>query len=168
MMPQSAAYDLYLTTGCATPPDLGAFERDAPALGEPALRARLLRRLPGPGFLGLDLGEARARALLGQLAAAGARGEALPAAYRRPLLTVETAWPLAERDLVPRAAEAFPGYSFEPVRYWREGARWFVFGMIAPALVERGHVPGGVLAYVDKVDGHLWRPDELERLAPGR
>jgi len=29
-------------------------------------------------------------------------------------------------------------------------------------------VPGGVLAYVDKLDGHIWQPDELQRLFDAR
>jgi hypothetical protein len=168
MAPTSALYDLYLTAGCAGEPPLADLRGTMPRLGDTAVRVRLLQRSPGPGFLGLDLPADAARVLLGRLMRAEAHGELVPAAYRRPRIDILAGQSTAERALIAQAGREFPGYTFRPVRYWREGPRWWVFGMIADALVDQGHVPGGVLAYVDKLDGHIWQPDELQLLLDTR
>lgn len=168
MAPTASLYDLYLTAGCAGEPSLADLLGTIPRLADAAVRARLLQRSPGPGFLRLDLPEDAARVLLGRLMRAEARGELVPAAYRRPHINTQAGQSIAERTLTAQASREFPGYTFRPVRYWREGPRWWVFGMIADALVDQGHVPGGVLAYVDKLDGHIWQPDELQRLFDAR
>lgn len=167
MNPSPDASDLYLTRGCATPPQLGELAAQVPALADPALRARLIQSAAAPGFLGLNLPDPLARALLARLAQSGAAGQVVPAAYRLPRVSQQAAQAIAARDLPPRAAAAFPGYSFNPVRYWREGPRWWIFGIISDALVDQGYVPGGIIAYVDKLDGHIWQQDELAQLAAG-
>lgn len=164
MIPTASLYDLYLTAGCAVEPPLADLLGTIPGLADAAVRARLLQHTPGPGFLRLDLSAGAARALLDRLMRAEARGEMVPAAYRHPRFDIPAGQSIAERALTAQAGREFPGYTFRPVRYWREGPRWWVFGMIADALVDQGHVPGGVLAYVDKLDGHIWQPDELQRL----
>lgn len=165
---QAAQYDIYLALGCETPPDLGGLEGLVSALSDAAMRARLLKRSPGPGFLGLALDEQTARALFARLRAAGAHGEVLNAAYRQPRVTRDAARAIAERDLPTRAASAFPGYPFNAVTLRREEPRWYIFSMISPRLVSEFHVPGGVLAYVDKLDGHVWSRDEMLALATPR
>ena len=165
MLPTPNPNDLYLTRGCAAPPAVGDLVGQVPALAEAAMQARLTQRPQAPGFLGLDLPTALAQALLTRALAAGAMGQIVPAAYRQPRITQQAALVIAERDAPTRATTAFPGYSFNPVRYWREGPRWWIFGMISDALVDQGHVPGGVIVYVDKVDGHIWQPDELAQLS---
>lgn len=168
MTPQSAQFDVYLTQGCATPPSVSDVVSAIPALNDPLIRSRLLRRSPGPGFLGVQATADDARQLLARLKAAEARGEVVPAAYRQPPISTQAAQSIAERALAAEAASLFPGYTFRPTRYWREGPRWWVFGMISDQLVDQGHVPGGVLAYVDKVDGHIWQPGEMQQLAVGQ
>lgn len=164
----STRYDVYLTFGCETPPDLSGLDGQIAALNDAALRARLLRRSPGPGFLGLGADQATARALLARLRAAGAHGEVIDAAYRQPRLTRDAARAIAERALPPHAAASFPGYPFNPVTLRREEPRWYLFSMISPRLVSEFHVPGGVLAYIDKLDGHVWNNDEIRALATTR
>lgn len=165
---QATHYDVYLAIGCENPPDLSGLEGQIAALADTAMRASLLKRSPGPGFLGLAVEELAARGLFARLQAAGAHGEVLDAAYRQPRVTRDAARAIAERDLPPRAAAAFPGYPFNDVTLRREEPRWYLFSMISPRLVSEFHVPGGVLAYVDKLDGHVWSRDELLALAAPR
>lgn len=166
MQQATTLMDLYLVEGCARPPDLRDLLAYAPFLAEPPLQARLHQRFPSPGFLGLNLPPALATTLLARLSAAGARGESVPAAYRAPRVSREQAQAIAERALPQEAARVFPGYPFGPVLYWRAGPRWWVFGCASERLVEEGHIPGGVLAYVDTLDGHLWSFEDMQRLQP--
>src|SRR5437773_2368390 len=78
-------YDLYLSLGCRTLPDLEALTPKVPMLADLALHTRILKRSPGPGFLGLDLPDTLAVSLLRRLKSAKASGCRLPSAYRQPL-----------------------------------------------------------------------------------
>ena len=156
-------YDLYLSHGCRTRPALKSLEARIPELTQPSLQTRLMT-LESAGFLGLDLPEDVATQLYQELKAAHARGEVVPSLYRQPQVTREAARQIAERDLLHQQQTAFPGYSFGPVLFLREEGRCWVFVTSSPQLKAEGHIPGAVLAYVDKLDGHVWQQADFARL----
>jgi hypothetical protein len=158
-------YDIYLTTVCLTSPDIGDLREAIPALNGHDLQTKLMpypppqeKHPPKPGFLGLNLAETLARELFARLAAAGAHGEVLLAAYREPQITQEQASEIAEQERLHR----YPPDDYEPVRLWlSHDPRWWIFTAYTKKFRERKTVvigSGGPLIYVDKVDGHLRPP----------
>lgn len=159
----SGPYDVYLTSGCATPPDLDDLVEQIPELHTTSLQARLSSWRPG-GFLGLDLAEHVAHGLLERLQRAHARGFVAPAAYRTPAVSREEAFPLGKQYIDRVIASRFPTVTFAPVAYLRESARWWTFFAGSPQLQSEGLIPGAVFASIDKLDGHVWTPEEMEHL----
>lgn len=154
-------YDIYLTLGPTTYPLLADLVPQAPALATPDVMQRLSENFPESGWLGLSIAQSLARTILERLERAGAVGECVRAAYRMPHVSQAEAQVIAERILPVLAARAYPGLSFSLAVFWREDPRWWVFGRSSDELVRRGHVPGAVLAHVDKLDGHLWTHEEV-------
>ena len=167
--PQAGAFDVYLLMGCATRPDLGALIAATPTLARPltdlATQARLMRRDAAPGFLGVDLSQQQATGLLIELQRLGAQGSILPSLYRQPRISAREAAARAQPTLVQQEAQYFPTYQFGPVRVWQDDARWWVVGAVAQKLVDEGHIPGGVVVYVDKLDGRVLTGDDMLRVA---
>lgn len=174
-------YDIYLGAGCRASPEISDLAERIPALADANVVARfqaVLRphpRFPGlnrseepPGFLGLDLPQDLARALYQRLAAARARGEVLPSAYRQPRVSQEEARPIAEQAIQHLQAASFSGYAFEPVCFHQEAPRWWSFVAGSEQLQEEGYIPGALFACVDKLDGHVWEDDEMLDLEESR
>ena len=157
-------YDLYLSLGCRTLPDLEALTQKVPMLADPALHTRILKRSPGPGFLGLDLPDTIAVSLLQRLKSAKASGCRLPSAYRLPLISIEQAAPMAEQAMGELKAARLPYDTLGPVRFLREQPTCWTFGAVSEQLVKEGRIPGVLHACVDKLDGHLWTREEFDRL----
>lgn len=162
-------FDIHLHQGCwtAAAPDVDDLSERIPALRDEDLRARVRQWRPG-GFLGLDIPEPEATELLDRLKRAEARGEVVPAAYREPVVTVEAARPIAERAIAEERQAHFPTYAFGPVEYARQGPRWWTFVSGSERLQQEGRIPGALFASVDKLDGHVWQPSEMEQLYEGR
>jgi hypothetical protein len=151
--------DIYLIQGCQARPEWPPFMTGH--TGETALlslRIRLAERRPG--FLGLDLSMAEAQALLDACRQVGARGSVVAARYRaEAALRMEDAMDVADTEL-DRAQRHHPGVAFEPTRFVREEALWWVFCRPSQQLIDAGFVPGALYAAVDKQDGHLWSADD--------
>lgn len=155
-------YDIYLSAGCRSLPDLGDLLRRVPKLAEAALQEKLLAR--HPGFLELDVSEQDALALLERLRGSKARGQVVPAGYRTPSVSINDALPTAERFIAKLHETHFTSYTFEPVHFWREGPRWWIFLAGSEQLQREGVSPGAFFAYVDKLDGHVWQQPEIAHL----
>ncbi|KJH69774.1 SitI3 family protein [Aliterella atlantica] len=113
-----------------------------------------------PGFMGLNLPADLAAELLERIEIAGGRGLVIPNTYRQPKVTKEMAYPIAEQEIVSKQALLFPNYNFEPTKLFREDIMWWDFRALSPELSEVSHIPGGVIARVDKLDGHIWTAAE--------
>lgn len=161
-------FDVYLYEGGRTaPPDLDDLAEQIPALKEPDLRSRMEKWRPG-GFLGLDLPETTARVLLDRLEQAKARGHIVPSDYRKPKITVEAAQPIAERAMAELHATRYPTCTLGTTHYLRESPWWWTFAADCKELQEAGYIPGALFASIDKLDGHIWQPEEIERLFEGQ
>lgn len=169
-------YDLYLQTVCRAHPDLDDLLEVIPRLATADVQSKLkpvpfppkgvLRRHPPrPGFLGLSLPQAQAHELSRRLAIVRAQGEILPVAYRSPKVTRQQAQQIAERELYRVCQRDYPGYTFEPVRPWKEEVRTWVFYTASKQMQEEqgvGFGTGGPMVSVDKVDGHIWQNEEIQ------
>lgn len=113
-----------------------------------------------PGFMGLNLPADLAAELLERIEIAGGHGLVIPIAYRQPKVTMETAYSIAEQEIVCKQALLFPNHKFESTKFFREDVMWWDFRALSPELIETGHIPGGVIARVDKLDGHIWAAAE--------
>lgn len=156
-------YDLYLLAGCRIRPDFADLVARIPILVDPLFQARILHHSPEPGFLGLDLPEEIALRLLQRLKSGDARGYRLPAAYRQPLVTLEQASNIAQAAFAEQQ-KTTRSRTLGPVRFlWARAMLW-VFGAVwdPPVDTEGG---GMIYARVDKLDGHLWTPEELHLVA---
>ena len=157
-------YDIYLSMGCQTLPDFGDLVQEAPVLADPALHARMLQHRPRPGFLELDLSRSTATEVLQALKAAKACGYRVDSAYRKTNITVEQAAPIAEHAFTELKATRFSDVIFDPLEFIREEPVCLVFGALSPQWVEEDRIPGVLHVSVDKLDGHVWQPEEFDRL----
>jgi len=158
-------YDIYLSMGCQTLPDFGDLAQEAPMLADPALLARIFPYKRRPGFLGLDLSRSTATKVLQALKAAKACGYRVNSVYRRkPNITVEQAAPIAERAFAELKATRFSDVIFDPLEFICEDPVCWVFGAASPQWIEKGLIPGVLHVSVDKLDGHVWQPEEFDRL----
>ncbi len=159
-------YDIYLSWRCQILPDLEDLVETVPALADPALQARMLDRTKAPGFLGLDLPADGALSLLHRLRSlkVSSRGYLLPSAYRQPRITIEQATPIAEQAIEELQVRRFPDHTLGPVHFqWEQSVCW-TFGAVSEQLIKEGRIPGALHASVDKLDGHIWKQTDLERL----
>lgn len=113
------------------------------------------------GFLRLDLEREHAETLLRCLQTTGARGSVIKAVYRQPKIVLSEAQLLAEKALQPLQATYYPTYQFESPVLYMEYPMYWTFISVSEQLMQEGHIPGGILVDVDKIDGHIWQEDEV-------
>ena len=154
-------YDIFLYSGCQELPDFSRAGGSIPNLFEGGRRNLVLEKRPG--FLGLDLSQEAAFVVLRLLQSKWARGVVAPSQYRNPKITEEEAERIATVFLARKQAEEFPGVRFEPVGFCYETAMWWTFGASSPEWTQAGFSPGALYASVDKLDGHIWQPEDMER-----
>lgn len=53
--------------------------------------------------------------------------------------------------------------AFEPIKFRNETDSFWVFYAASPELQAEGCAPGAVFFTIDKIDGHLWNENEMER-----
>lgn len=157
--------DIYLFYGCPELPDLSDLASNFPELTDVAVRDRMTKR--SPGFLGLDLPADVAATVLQRVQTTQARGLVVSAEYRQPKISIEIALPIAERAISQLRAKHAPGIAFSPVQYTRKHAMWWTFSAASDELIEQGYIPGALFASVDKLDGHIWQPEEMEQFFSG-
>ncbi len=160
---QEQTYDVYLIRGANKLPDLTDLMSEAPCLQEPALQQRLLQH--ATNVLNVELPKKGAIHLLQLLQEEDAKGSLLPTAYRRPKISVEQALPLAEQAITKLQETRQPGDTLGPVHFLREYPTCWTFGVVSEQLIKNGVIPGMFHASVDKLDGHIWQPEEFDRLA---
>jgi hypothetical protein len=155
-------YDIYLVRSAAkfpAPEDLASI---ASGLQEPALQQLMTQG--NMNLLKVALPRDKALELLDRLEREGAWGSLISSAYRHPRLTREQASPLAERAIIARQAAQRPGDTLGPVRFVSEEPCCWTFGASSAQLISEDLIPGMVFASIDKLDGHVWAQEELERL----
>ena len=167
-------YDIYLLRGCQRPPDFGDLVQETPMLADPARLSRIFPYYKRyPGFLGLDLSYARAAKVLQALKAAKADGYRIDAIYRRePNISAEQAAAIVEHALAELRVKGPNSLSDPlelrgeiPVCCWAFWAEIEEGSSTVIAFRQPGILYPGVLhVYVDKQDGHVWQPEEFERL----
>ena|SRR5579859_6331313 len=157
-------YDIYLFIGCRTLPELDDLIQKAPALADPTVQKRILQRSPGPGFLKLDLASDVATTLLKLLKSRKANGYVVLSDYRQPRITSEQAASIAARAIAELHATRIPDHTLGPVHLVREEPVCWTFGAVSEEWVKEGRIPGMLFASVDKLDSHVWQPEEFERL----
>lgn len=162
-------YDLHLSASrFHTLPNLSGLAEKVPAylqLTWDNLTQTLEQKLV-PGFMGLSLPADLAAELLERIEKAGGYGLVVPIDYHHPKITVEMAYPIAERETARR--QALRDYKeVEPTKFCREGVMWWEFRAGVPELIEKGIIPGSVIVLVDKLDSHVWTGAEQAHLFAG-
>jgi hypothetical protein len=67
------------------------------------------------------------------------------------------------REALEAATAAHPEVRFEPPRLYGDHPMFSTFIAGSPQLEREGRFPPGLLAAVDRCDGHIWTEAELER-----
>jgi hypothetical protein len=156
-------FDIFLWTKSKSLPDISGLSLNSDL--RIIINDKTMRALEGhPRFLGLDLPVEIATDLLDRLESQGARGLVVEAKYREPRISKETAFSIAERDLLERQ-KSYPTVEFDPLSFRREDVMWWEFCSVSPDWIEEGRIPGALLACVDKVDGHVWTKEDFEKFA---
>lgn len=155
-------YDIYLRQGANSLPqtlDL-KFERPIKEVIEEKLPNALSEK---PGFLGLDLSFDTASLLLEYLNSLGAKGRVADSKYRNPTISLDMAFSIAE-EAMRQEQEKYSDIKFEKIRLRFEEVMWWEFFSLAKEWLDDGYTPGGLIVWVDKVDGHIWQDGEFTRL----
>lgn len=89
----------------------------------------------------------------------------VPERYRRPRLSEVDALEVAARDIKRRIMEYPSELEFEAARLRTQDLMRFTFIAVCTQWIAEGRLPGGLTCSVDKVDGHIWTPEEFEQFA---
>lgn len=159
-------YDIYLSIGCRSLPNLEDLVQEVPVLTGAAFQEKLLTPSPHrPGFLGLNLPETVARKLLVRLRYARALGEIVPSAYYHPKISKEQALALAEPAIAELQRRRYPDRRLGLLYFAGERAMYFTFdALLEPPLQIEGK---GLYTSIDKLDGHIWTPAEFAKREEG-
>jgi hypothetical protein len=115
------------------------------------------------GFLGLNVPEVTARQILRTMGAHGARGLIVRSQYRVPIVARSQALVIADNFIQQDKRQRFPEYSLSQTEFLSEHAMWWKFWAYVKEFEEADLIPSGLFACVDKLDGHVWDPDSMER-----
>lgn len=170
-----APFDIYLTLGAQSAPQLADLAARAPVLADPVILARMQQRVvthlstSAPSDvhpLGLDLSHDIALGVLRRIQATGGSGAIAPSAYRMPLVPLHQALAIAHSVLAPRIAQAFPDALFRGVvpRWSHDATCWIVEAVIAYPAGRKYIVDERMVAYIDKLDGHAWPIEDVQRM----
>jgi hypothetical protein len=156
-------YDIYLSSACKSDPDLSGLEDKYSFLSKIDFQSCLSK--PSPHFLGLDIPKDDAIALWKRLETAGARGLYVQAKYREPNVPLEVALEIAKKNAKEQQSIHWPGTKFEPTKFLYEDAMWWKFSANSNEWLNQGRVPSALYVLVDKLDGHIWLPEEQEEFS---
>lgn len=158
----ASGYDLYLVRGCDALPALDDLKEQVPAVTYPVFQQWIVTmQAADPGFLQLELAKTVAETLLQRLQARGASGIVVQAAYRQPKISRAEAQVLAECEIESLRKQYYPTYLFGPVVLYAEQPCSWTYASASKQLIEEGYIPGALFADVDKLDGHIWTPEEV-------
>lgn len=158
----SQAYDLYLTHGADKLPALDDLLSTAPVLRESELQQKMVQQ--NVSLLPVALPKEQALELLYRLEKEGAWGCLLSVAYRHPQIAREQAALLAKSEITKRLGQR-PGDTLGPMGFFREDPCCWTFSASSAQLISEERSPGLIFASVDKLDGHIWTREELERFS---
>jgi hypothetical protein len=157
-------YDIYLSMGCRALPDIDNILPAIPALSDAQIQQKIVKRSPGPGFLGLNLTHEQAMVLLQRLKSQKAAGYPVLAAYHEPKITKEQAAPIAAQAIKQLHEKLIPQHTLGPALFKREEPVCWTFGAVSAEWVKEGRIPGILFASVDKLDAHVWALEEFNQL----
>ncbi|GHO48679.1 hypothetical protein [Ktedonospora formicarum] len=157
-------FDIYLLRNCQVSIPFEDFVKQISAISEHRMNLETLQYPFHVGFFGLDLSYEAAASLLQHLKSLGAEGCRLPAAYRQPHISREQAKPLAEQIISRLHATYIPDDILGPLSFVRESEVCWIFGAASPQLLKERGEPGVLYAQIDKLDGHMWTPEEMQFL----
>jgi len=159
-------FDIRLSKGCKTAPDLGDLPDLIPELADKRFYATLFDK--NPGFLSLNIPEELARKLVRRLLTARAQAGIIPVRYRdrEPIYTVEMAYPIAEKALKELQAK-YPDITFGPIKFSPHHSGRVTLGFLSAGKewVESGLIPGALIVAVDRLDGHIWSEEDYKQMA---
>jgi hypothetical protein len=118
-----------------------------------------------PRFLEIDISQPLAMKIFSALKEIGLRGRVVKSAYRNPLMTIDEALVIADKEcqkIIAERNQTKTPVKFNPTQFTREDAMWWTFAAVSEELVEQGFAPGAVQVSLDKLDGHIWSADETE------
>lgn len=140
---------------------MSEFEVQVPFLTSPDFQQRLVTEQHSDlGFLHLNVRKSLALVLLKRLQMAGATGDVARIVYRHPKLRFSQAYRIAMRALKKLQIKQMPEHTFSIPTFYSEEIETWTFIVVSPQLLAQGYIPGGLLASVDKIDGHVWQPEE--------
>lgn len=160
----SGKYDICLNATFDRSPEINDLIPEVPLLADPAFQSRLLDRSCGPEVLGLELSEDLAEHLLESFKAAGSEGYCFPAIYHHPRITREQATTIATQVIEKKRLEYDPTDTLGPLFLFNNGPFCWTIGATSEQLTNKGLIPGALLAWIDKLDGHIWEWKELRLL----
>ena len=160
----SGRYDIYLNAHFDSPPEVSDLIQKAPLLADPTFQSRLMNRSYSLGALGLELSEDLAAHLFERFKAAGSEGYCFPAIYHHPRITKEQAATIAAQAIEKRRLEHDPTDTLGTLFLFNDGPFCWTFGASSKHLSDAGLIPGALLAWIDKLDGHIWEWKELRLL----
>jgi hypothetical protein len=156
-------YDIHLAHGAEKLPVLNDLISNAPVLQELTLHHLLMQQ--NMSLLPVALSKEQALDLLYRLEKEGAWGCLLSAAYRHPQITKEQAASLAQREVTEHLAIQRPGDTLGSVKFFREMPCCWVYGVSSAQLAKEERTPDMIFINIDKLDGHIWSLEELERFS---
>ncbi|HEU4327338.1 MAG TPA: hypothetical protein VFS21_29645 [Roseiflexaceae bacterium] len=152
-------YDIYLFSGCNSIPEMEEIQRILPDVDIDFLISRI--QMPSPGFLGVKLDKERAILFLKTIETYLAQGIYLPYSYSTPLLDDNKALVVGNNELQKLEIES-PQLHFYPPRVHSSYPLWFKVVIGCKEWIEDGFIPGAVVLFVDKIDGHIWTNEQID------
>jgi hypothetical protein len=152
-------YDLFLYEGCRSRPDLSELADTLPILRTEAFLERVTS--PFPGFLELSLEKEVVLQLARALKSSGKLGLYLLEGYRTPTISEAFALEVGERERAKLIAES-PELTFYPPRVNPRKLIWWEVTIGCKEWSDAGVLPGAIILWVDKLDGHVWDDQEMD------
>lgn len=113
-------------------------------------------------FQGLTLDLTEALRKRDELSSAGRRLLVVPVHYRDSSIREEQARQVAEAELRGRGKAYHVDLASNPIRLISAHPMGFIFELSSPLLGAEERIPGSLRCMIDRVDGHVWGPDEME------
>jgi hypothetical protein len=152
-------YDIYLYSGCESPFNKEKIDEKFSFLRNDQFTQKVLTVIPG--FLGLDLEKEIVIEVLKMLGKYEANGIYVPSKYRHPTITKDIALEIGNREKT-KLLDEFPGFTFYQPYVSPRGVLWWVVSIGCKEWEDAGDLPGAVILWVDKCDGHIWEDSEVE------
>lgn len=78
------------------------------------------------------------------------------------MITLDKALEIASASAAPEIEKTRgEGLEVRPVKFVRDGNRYWTFAAAIPKLQDEGMAPGAIMVSVDKEDGHVWTAEDF-------